>query len=138
MREQEFKAGRYFPVNDAYFQKSGEKLPETMEQALDLSGADGTKSILDVFYVGHDADYMIARILDEREVVHYFGTAKPEHFDVKTAPFWDDIERGKAICFVLYRDGREAQIVFRRIFLRLRRYPQFSYGRVQAAGAWHG
>ncbi len=114
LREQEFEAGRYFPVNDASFQKDfGEENPAGIEEAQELADADGTRSILDIDRVGDEADYGVVRRLTEKEVIAYFGTKEPTRDVVEAnSDFFEDIERGQGVCFVVYQDGAPSELVF--------------------------
>src|SRR5215510_2220933 len=102
LREQEFKAGRYYPVNDASFQEDFGETPATIEEAREMADADGTRSILDIDRVGDEADYGVVRRLTEKEVIAYFGTKEPTRDAVKANDdFFEDIERGQGVYFVV-------------------------------------
>jgi hypothetical protein len=67
LRDREFRAGRYNPVisflefSAPHFlqQQPGAK-HRSIDDALSASGADGTRSILDISLVGNDPDYGVA------------------------------------------------------------------------------
>lgn len=114
LKAQEFNAGRYFPVNDEYFMEDfgGEK-PASIEEAREMADADGTRSILDIDRVADTADYGIVRRLTEQEILDYFGTKEPTREIIQeNSDFFDDIERGQGVCFVIYKDGAESELVF--------------------------
>ena len=113
LREQEFAAGRYFPVNDASFQEDFGENPASIVEARELADADGTRSILDIDRVGDEADYGVVRRLTEKEVAAYFGTKEPTRDAVEAnSDFFEDIERGQGVCFAVYKDGAPSELVF--------------------------
>src|SRR5215831_1554438 len=113
LREQEFQAGRYYPVNDENFQEYFDEQPESIEEARELADADGTRSILDIDRVGDEADYGVVRRLTEKEIIAYFGTKEPTRDVVEAnSDFFEDIERGQGVCFVVYQDGAPSELVF--------------------------
>jgi len=113
LREQEFEAERYYPVNDANFQEYFDEKPVSIEEAREMADADGTRSILDIDRVGDEADYGVVRRLTEKEIVVYFGTKEPTRDAVEAnSDFFEDIERGQGVCFVVYQDGAPSELVF--------------------------
>ena len=119
LREREFEAGRYNPVMDSIdFPITGEspspgKKHGTITEAIKAAEEDGTRSILDIQKVSRDDDYCVARILDEDELEEYFGSAKPSRKDVEECDgFYDDIDRGQAVCITLYENGEPSELFF--------------------------
>ena len=104
LREEVFLRGEY---NGADL---GAKTPE---EALELSGADGTRSILDIARINQEPDYCCAAPLTDEELQRYFGTEKPTVAMVESCEeLWDDLERGMARYVVTYEDGGGKRIVF--------------------------
>jgi hypothetical protein len=119
LRKREFKAGRYnpavryieFPV-DVSKPSPGAK-HRSIEAALEASEAEGTRSILDIERVGTEADSQVAALLDGSVLEELYGTVKPTHDMIeKNMDFMEDIERGQAIYFVVYKDGRADELFF--------------------------
>ena len=51
--------------------------------------------------------------LTEKEVVAYFGTKEPTRDAVEAnSDFFEDIERGQGVCFIIYNDGSPSELVF--------------------------
>src|SRR5260221_14754458 len=104
LREQEFEAGRYYPVNDASFQEYFGEKPVSIEEAREMADADGTRSILDIDRVGDEVDYGVVRRLTEKEVVAYFGTKEPTRNTLKpNSHYFEHIDRGQAAGFSVYK-----------------------------------
>lgn len=104
LREQEFLAGRYYPVQSLNFPitaqspSPGAKHP-SIEAAIEASDVDGTRSILDIFRISDtpyplsgdeldlellaeeniDALYNAAFPLSSAELLTLFGTEQPTH-----------------------------------------------------------
>ncbi len=79
--------------------------PATPEAAFELTGADGTRSILDISRISDQPDFCCAAPLSPEECEQYFGTQKPTEVMVRESDeLWDDLERGMARYVVLY-DG---------------------------------
>jgi len=113
LREQEFQAGRYYPVNDENFQEYFDEQPESIEEAREMADADGTRSILDIDRVGDEADYGVVRRLTEGDLVAYFGVKEPTREMVETNDnLFEDIDRGQGVCFPVYKAGVVSELVF--------------------------
>ncbi len=102
LRQREFKAGRYNPVIP--FQPHIISGPppgakhKSIEEALEASDADGTRSILDMERVGTKPDYGMVVPLAGEELRRHFGTEKPTHEAIENnMGFFEDIERGQGI-----------------------------------------
>jgi hypothetical protein len=89
-----------------------ERRPKTPEQALERAGETGTPSILDILTVREQPDYSCAAPLTPDELTRYFGTDRPSVQAVEASDdFWEDLERGKARCLVVY-DGGQRMLLF--------------------------
>ena len=87
--------------------------PPTPEAALELAGADGTRSILDISRISDQPDYFCAAPLSAEELERYFGTQKPTQAMVRELDdFWEDLERGMARYVILYEGDEPKQIFF--------------------------
>jgi hypothetical protein len=87
--------------------------PATPEAALELTEADGTRSILDISRISDEPDYFCAAPLSSEEAVRYFGTEKPTQVMMrKSGEFLEDLERGKARYVILYEGGEPEAIYF--------------------------
>jgi hypothetical protein len=116
----EFEAGRYNPVvpflefdQDASSTPSPGKQHASIQEALEASEADGTRSILDIERIVDKADFGVAVLLPSERLNELYATDKPTREMVaNNMHFFEDIERGQAIYFVLFRDGKPSEILF--------------------------
>ena len=77
-----------------------------------MTGADGTRSILDISRVSDDPDYFCAAPLSHEELERYFGTQKPTEDMVRESDdLWEDLERGQARYVILY-EGDDPNGIF--------------------------
>lgn len=119
LRKREFAAGRYYPVT------ASPKFPVTanapspgprhssIEEALEASGENGTRSILDIKGVGRTAAYGIVAPLPPARLVELYGTDHPSQSMVESnMDFFNDIERGQGIYMIIYADDSPQQILF--------------------------
>jgi hypothetical protein len=111
LRQREFDEGRYNPVMPFPPQFVDERSPrgpgrqhESIEEALEDSAEDGTRSILDIEFVGDENDFGVARRLTEEELEQYFGTTTPTRTQVLENTPSEDIERGQAVCVPVFDD----------------------------------
>lgn len=120
LREREFRAGRYRPAApDSGIGGSG--VFPVPHQSIEELEADmpymGTGTILDFNRVA-DAptdEFGVVGRMDDARLADIFGTATPSRGDFDADPyhgFGEDIERGEAFWFILYRDGRPNELVF--------------------------
>src|ERR1041384_303882 len=85
LRDREFKAGRYNPVirhlpfPTAPDSPSPGAQHRSIPQALEASGADGTRSILDLDHVSDQPDFCTVAPLPPEELDRLFGTEQPTH-----------------------------------------------------------
>ena len=56
--------------------------PTTPEEALEITDADGTRSILDIAQIADEPDFCCAAPFSSEELREYFGTDKPTRADV--------------------------------------------------------
>lgn len=120
LRLREFKAGRYNPVIDFPDFPIDETEPgpgpqhASIDEALEASAEDGTRSILDLMRVADEPDYFVAARLQPQYLIALFGTEKPtekmvqENFD----QLLEEIERGQGICFAIYEGDKPTELIF--------------------------
>jgi hypothetical protein len=86
--------------------------PPTPEAAFELTGADGTRSILDISRISDQPDFCCAAPLTSEELERYFGTQKPTEVMVRDhGDFWEDLERGMAR-YVIVFEGEEPKSIY--------------------------
>lgn len=120
LREREFKAGRYNPVIPFLEFPIDPNCPSpgaqhfSIEEAMEASDADGTRSILDVYAGLSDTpDYGCVAPLSTEKLILYFGTDKPTHEMIDSShDFFDDIERGQGIYVIVCKEGNPSEIFF--------------------------
>ena len=119
LRQQEFQAGRYNPAVDFFdfpisapWSSPGAR-HNSIKEALEDAGADGTRSILDLDHFSDEPDFFAVTPVSEKALEKYFGTAQPTRAMIeKNMDFFDDIERGQGISIVAYKDGQPDEIFF--------------------------
>jgi len=121
LRQREFEAGRYNPVMPfpSRFLPLGPDSPSpgrrhgSIEEALEDSDADGTRSILDIERVSDTSGLGAATRLPDETVRRLYGTLQPSRGQVEDAmDFLDDIDRGQAVYLVLFDGERPSEIMF--------------------------
>jgi hypothetical protein len=119
LREREFRAGRYNPAMPflSFPITANSPAPgaqhDSIEEAIEDSDADGTRSILDIFQIGDAPEFSTATPLSEEKLIEFFGTAQPSRAAVEASmDYFEDIERGHAIYIILYKDGKPDELFF--------------------------
>jgi hypothetical protein len=136
LKQREFEAGRYNPVIRFLEFPIGPNSPApgrqhaSVEEALESTEADGTRSILDAMRgvlpdpYSTDPDSLstggpFAGVspLAEADLVELFGSAQPSREAVEreiaeSPAFWERLMRGTAVYVVLYADGHPHEIFF--------------------------
>jgi hypothetical protein len=121
LREREFEQGRYNPVmfRPPHFVDDRSPLGpgrqhETIQEAMDAAGEDGTRSILDIESVGDEPGFGVARRLAEEDLEDYFETTKPTTTQIlNDQAMLNNVERGEGVCFPTYDDaGQPVGICF--------------------------
>ena len=119
LREREFRAGRYNPA--VWFPEFpvGPNSPSpgaqhaSIEEALEDSDADGTRSILDMDRVVDAPDYGVVAPLAREELLSLFGTDRPTRAEIEQSDeLFDALERGQGVYVVVYDEGRPTEIFF--------------------------
>jgi hypothetical protein len=104
LRQRVFESGQF---------NGAQRNPSTPEEALELSGEDGTRSILDISKIAAKPDYCCAAPLTAEELDRYFGTDRPTLEMAETnEAFWEGISRGMARYVVIYEGDNPAKLYF--------------------------
>lgn len=104
LRQRVFESGQY---------NGSELNPPSPEAALEMTEADGTRSILDINQISEEPDFCCAAPYTANELQQYFGTDQPTRAMLEQSDeFWDDLERGMARYVILYEDGEPRHIYF--------------------------
>jgi hypothetical protein len=76
----------------------------SIDDAREAAGADGTRSILDIEFVGDEGDVGIARRMTDEELEEYFETTTPTRKEIlENLSVY--IERGEAVCLPVYDEA---------------------------------
>lgn len=104
LRRRVFDLGQY---------NGAELNPPTPEAAVEMSGADGTRSILDITQVTESPDFCCAAPFTSEDLQNYFGTDRPTKKMVDDCDdLWDELERGMARYIVTYEGDDPREIFF--------------------------
>lgn len=119
LRAREFKAGRYNPVLPFLEFPNTDRSPapgsrhRTIEQALQASDADGTRSILDISRIATAPGFGRASPLSAQRLLELYGTTRPSQAAVEAnMDFFEELERGHAIYIELYEQDTPVGILF--------------------------
>jgi len=119
LRDREFLAGRYnpatpflnFPIDPS---KPGPGAQhESIEEALEDSDADGTRSILDIQAIGEEPNFCVAAPLEDAELQALYGTTQPTHKMLEeNMDFLEDVDRGHCVYALAYKNGQPDEVLF--------------------------
>ncbi len=126
LRRREFDVGRYYPAVSSLDFPVTDNSPSpgpkhhSIAEALNKSGADGTRSVLDLEQVVHapytnDRDtFGVVFPLSNERLVAIFGSIHPSEVDLRELLFdvIDAVERGMGVYVVGYREGRPKTRLF--------------------------
>jgi hypothetical protein len=119
LRRREFEAGRYNPaVGFPAFPVTPESPAPgaqhgSIEEAVEASDADGTRSILDMERVADDPDFNTVAPLSRETLLELFGTAEPARETVEgSEELFDVLERGEGVYIIVYEEKRPSGIFF--------------------------
>jgi hypothetical protein len=119
LRQREFEAGRYnpvqpfpqFPIHPNSAAPGAQHV--SIDEAREDAEEDGTRSILDIERVAEEPDFMVAAPLPDEELAQYFGTTQPTGEMVSgNHEFLEAVERGHCIYFTVFKDGHPDELVF--------------------------
>ncbi len=119
LRQREFQAGRYNPATtdldfppDVDAESPGAQ-HESIEEAMEDAGADGTRSILDLSDISKKPEFNSAAKVSDSLLKELYGTTKPSREMVEeNDEFLEDVDRGQGVYVVLYNDGEPDEIYF--------------------------
>ncbi|MDQ3908481.1 MAG: hypothetical protein M3268_09065 [Acidobacteriota bacterium] len=119
LREREFRAGRYNPAVDFPEFPVTPQSPapgarhDTIEEALEDSDADGTRSILDMMRVAEEPDYAALAPLPRETLVELFGTDRPTRAMIEASDdLFELLERGQGAYVVVYDGDAPSEYFF--------------------------
>ena len=119
LRQREFEAGRYNPVEPFldFPLRPNSPAPgaqhSSVDQAREEAAEDGTRSILDVGGIAEEPDFCVAAPLSKETLVRYFGTVQPTKEMVgESLDFLEAIDRGQCFYFTIFKDGRPSELFF--------------------------
>jgi len=119
LREREFRAGRYNPAMPHMEFPLDENAPgpgaqhDSIEEALEDSDADGTRSILDIQAIGEEPDFSVATPLPEERLEELYGTTQPTRRQIEdNMDFLEEVDRGHCVYALAYKDGQPDEVLF--------------------------
>lgn len=119
LRNHEFAAGRYNPVNSfPSFPVTDDEIVTNAEygsidEAREAAAEEGTRSILDLDHIAASADIFALTALDKDSLLDLYDTDCPTHDQVEEEMgFLEDIDRGQGIYIVIHEDGSPSEIFF--------------------------
>jgi hypothetical protein len=119
LRIREFSAGRYNPVTPFPNFPVDPNSPGTgaghasIEEALEDSESDGTRSILDLRGISASPEYFAACPLGDETLLRLYGTTEPsEAMVLEDSDLFEEIERGQGVYVILYESGKPVGIYF--------------------------
>jgi hypothetical protein len=119
LRAREFAAGRYNPVTPYPDFPIGPDSPApgpahaSIEEAMEASEADGTRSILDISAISDEPGFCASCAFANDELTRIFGTETPTIDQIrKCDEFWESLERGQARHIVIHDSGGPRLIFF--------------------------
>ena len=122
LREQEFRAGRFWQPDEAQPGFLGRLLgrgpskperPASIQEALKFSDATGTRSILDMERVSETPELGAVSPLSVEELRELFGTEQPTRDVIEQSEeFIERLERGQGVYIIIYRQGKPDEIYF--------------------------
>jgi hypothetical protein len=119
LRNREFNAGRYNPAKPFPCFPIGPQCPTSVvkhgsiEEAIEDSGTEGTRSILDILAIDEEPGFCTAAPLSDDSLDSLYDTTQPTRQMIEqNMGFLDDIERGHCIYIVVYQDGKPSEIFF--------------------------
>ena len=119
LRHREFQAGRYNPVISfpefpirPHSPAPGAK-HTSIDDAVEDSAEDGTRSILDMERVSDTPDDCAVAPLPDEGLLEFFGTTKPTRETVENSDeLFESIERGQGVYIVVYTGDQPSGIFF--------------------------
>jgi len=119
LRQREFEAGRYNPVQPFPRFPINPDSPapgarhETIYEAIEDAAEDGTRSILDIETLSDWPELGVASPLSEEDLERYFGTTQPSREMVsRKLNFLGTAKRGNCVYIIVFAAGQPSEIFF--------------------------
>ncbi len=119
LRQREFEAGRYNPVEPFPTFPITDDSPAPgpqhayIDEACEDAGEDGTRSILDITDVAEEPDFCVAAPLSDDALQHYFGTDQPTRDIISSKMgFLKSVKRGHCVYITVFEDGQPSELLF--------------------------
>ncbi len=119
LRRREFQAGRYnpampflqFPIDPLAPSPGAQH--NSIEEAMEDSDADGTRSILDLDHLSDNPESCAASPLSDEVLEALYGTTQPTRVMIEqNMGFFEDLDRGQGIYAIVYKNGQPDEILF--------------------------
>lgn len=119
LRAREFEAGRYNPAMPflTFPIEEGSPAPgpqhDSIQEAIEVAGEDGTRSILDIVLVDSKANHRVAAPLSDARLEQLFGTTRPTRAMIEgNHDVFEDIERGQCVVITAFVDDQPSEYFF--------------------------
>ena len=119
LRQREFEAGRYNPAQPfpRFPIRPDSPAPgaqhESIYEAMEDAGEEGTRSILDIETVSDWPEYGVASPVSEEDLERYFGTTEPTREMVsRKLGFLGSVKRGQCVYFTVFESGEPSELFF--------------------------
>jgi hypothetical protein len=119
LRRREFEAGRYNPAVDFpdFPVTADSPAPgaqhDSIEEAMEDSDADGTRSILDMERVTQEPDFNAVAPMPRETLLELFGTERPTREMIDESELFELMdERGQGVYVIVYEGERPSEIFF--------------------------
>jgi hypothetical protein len=119
LRQREFEAGRYnpvqpfprFPIHHNSAAPGAQHV--SIDEAREAADEEGTRSILDITAISEEPDFCVAAPLAKEELERYFGTAQPTKEMVsRKLEFLGFIQRGHCVYITVFEAGQPSELFF--------------------------
>jgi len=122
LREREFRAGNFWQpseVEPGFFGRllrrppTKPKPPTTIQEAIKIADATGTRSILDMERISSTPDLGAISPVSPEDLQRFFGTTQPtQEIIERSDEFIDSLERGQGVYIILHQNGKPHEIYF--------------------------
>ena len=119
LRQREFEAGRYnpvqpfprFPIHHNSAAPGAQHI--SIDEARAEAAEDGTRSILDIEAISEEQNFCVAAPLSSEELRRHFGTDQPTKEMVsRKLAFLGSVERGHCVYITVFEDGQPSELFF--------------------------
>ena len=124
LRQREFEAGRYnpvqplprFPIHHNSAAPGAQHI--FIDEAREAADEEGTRSILDLAAISEEQGFCVAAPLSSEELQRYFGTAQPTREMIsRKLDFLGSVERGHCVYITVFEDGQPSELFLEGIHL---------------------